>query len=221
MRITHLSRSLVFGGLLLSAPLVNAEVAASLKAGTLGLGVELTTDLTENLNLRGGFNTFTYSYSSVESDIDYSLDLDLQSYSALLDWYPFRGSWRISAGIMSNGNELRGNGRPTGGSYDIGEETYSAEQVGTLRMGVDFNSTAPYLGIGVGNAVSTDGRWTFTTDLGVLFQGSPKAALDADGTLAGNEDFQRELRREEESLQGDIDSFEYYPVISFGLSYRF
>lgn len=207
--------------LMLSAPLAQAEIGATVKAGTLGLGLELTTDLTENLNLRAGFNNYTYSYSSVESDIDYNLDLDLRSISLLADWHVFSGNFRISAGMMSNSNELFGTGRPTGGTYEIGNETYTAEQVGTLSMGMDFNSTAPYVGIGFGNAVGTNGRWRISTDVGVLFQGSPRARLSADGSFSDEPEFQAELRREEASLQEDIDSFEYYPVISIGLSYRF
>lgn len=203
------------------ASTASAEFAAGVKAGTLGLGLELTTDLTETLNLRAGVNRFSYGYDSVESDIEYRLDLDLQSVSLLADWHLFRGAFRITGGVMRNDNELTGRSLPTDGSYEIDGQRYDAGQVGTLLMGADFDSSAPYLGIGWGNAVDTDGRWHFTSDLGVLMQGSPVVRLEADGPLRDNEDFRQALRNEEASLQEDVEDYEYYPVLSVGISYRF
>ena len=40
-----------------------------------------------------------------------------------------------------------------------------------------FNKVAPYLGIGWGNPVQNGKGWGMISDIGVLFQGSPKTTL--------------------------------------------
>lgn len=187
---------------------------------TLGLGVEGTARILPKLNARLGVNYFPYTYDGEEDDVDYDIDLNLFSGSALLDWHPFAGVFRISAGLVLNANELDMKARPTG-LVEIGDREYAPADVGTLSGDVDFRSVAPYVGIGWGNAVGKDQRWGFVCDLGVVFQGSPDAALVASGPIASDPTFQEDLAREEENLEDDLDFFKYYPVISFGISYKF
>jgi hypothetical protein len=187
---------------------------------TLGLGVEGTAQILPKLNARLGMNYFPYTYSAEQDDVDYDIDLNLFSGSALLDWHPFAGVFRISAGLVLNGNKLDMEARPKE-PVEIGDIEYDPADVGTLSGEIDFNSVAPYVGIGWGNAVGKDKRWGFVCDLGVVFQGSPDVSLAASGPIASDPTFQEELAREEENLQDDLDVFKYYPVISFGISYKF
>jgi hypothetical protein len=113
------------------------------------------------------------------------------------------------------------------GQVTIGNITYQASDLGSLTGLVDFDSVAPYLGIGWGNAVSADKKWGFTADLGVVFQGSPNIDLNATlgSTAAANgvtqAQLDAEVAREEANLTDDLDDFDVYPVIAFGASYRF
>ena len=102
------------------------------------------------------------------------------------------------------------------GTYSIGNRNYTGAEVGTLTGKVDFKSTAPYVGIGWGNA--TSGRFGIAFDLGIVFQGSPQVALSASGIVASDPTFIQELNRENQELENDISEFKYYPVISLGLS---
>lgn len=207
----------------LCMPQASAEipVAVGAKVGTPGIGGEITVGLNDNFNFRTGVNAFSYEYNGTESDVEYDFDLKLLSFPLLVDWHPFYGSgFRLTAGAYINSNELESTAVPTG-TYDIGGVDYDAGDVGSLTGDVDFNSVAPFLGIGWGNAVGEDTRLSLALDLGVMFQGSPDVDLDANGARASDDDFLANLKKEEESLEDDIEIFKYYPVVMLGLTYKF
>lgn len=189
------------------------DLALGAKAGTTGVGMEITLGMTEAVNLRGGIYGLDYGRDFEESGIDYDGDLKLRSAALLLDWHPGGRGFRVTAGAYANGNELRGRAE---GNLDIGDSTYDVR----LDAKADWDRFAPYLGIGYGNAVR-GGPWSFSFDAGVMFTGSPDVRLSADGPGTGDPGFQDDLRREEQSLEDELSDLEYYPVLSLGLSYRF
>jgi hypothetical protein len=104
--------------------------------------------------------------------VEYDFKLKLATVDALLDYHPFGSSFRLSGGVIHNGNSIDVNARPNAnGSYTINGRNYSAASVGQMKGDVEFRKVAPYLGIGWGNAVQTTG-WGFGMDLGVAFQGA-------------------------------------------------
>lgn len=201
-----------------------ADVAASLDLGTTGFGLHVTTPLAAQVNARVGVNFANYKYDGSTSDIDYDFKLKLATFDALLDYHPFDGAFRLSAGAIYNGNKIEARGKPTGsGTYDINGNIYSASAVGNLDGKIDFRKVAPYLGIGWGNAVKTAG-WGFGMDLGVTLSGSPKTQLASSGctmstTLCAQ--LSRDIAAENAKLADEVDDFKFYPVIRVGASYRF
>jgi hypothetical protein len=194
--------------------------SVAVKAGTLGGGVEVISEIKPHVNFRIGGNAFNYDYTDTEEDIEYDFDLNLRSVSAIFDWHPFKGGFKFSAGVLSNGNDLDMKAKSTA-TYTIGGTDYPGDQVGTLSGEVGFQSVAPYLGFGWGNAFGRDKRVGVVFDVGVLFQGMPKVDLSVDGTLADNEDFLANLAIEEQDLKEELEEFKYYPVISLGMTYSF
>lgn len=209
-------------------------LAAGVKVGTTGLGVEAVTAITPMLNVRGVLNLFNYSYDTTEDDVEYKAKLKLQSFGAVLDVHPFKGSFRLSAGLLGNGNKADLNGRCPD-TCEVGDLTVSGDNA---RVGgdIDFKSVAPYLGLGFGNAMSGTPGLYGIFDLGVLFQGKPKANLFASGTatvtdengntrsnvdLATDPDVQQAIAKEEASLQDDVKDYKFYPVLNVGIGYRF
>ncbi len=190
------------------------------KVSTLGLGLEAEKSFSDLIGGRLGVNYFTYDYNGTEDDIDYDFELNLKSLSVLLDWHPFQGSFRISGGAVFNGNTIDANAK-SAETFDIGNSTYTGAQVGTLTGKIDFENIAPYLGLGWDTSFGKDKSFGFLFELGVLYQGSPKVALSADGPIASDATFQNELAAEEKDLQSDLDVFKVYPVVAIGLSYRF
>lgn len=191
------------------------EMAVAAKLGTLGLGVEGTFGLTEHFNARLGFNRFNYDRTEDISDIEYDLDLEWQSISLLADWHPFGNSFRFTAGLMNNGNELKGSSTSSG--VTVGDTFYPG--IG-LDAKLDFDSTAPYLGVGWGNALTAERGWGFNVDVGIMYQGSGNVTLTPTGPNASLVD-PADVAAEEQNFEDDIRDYKYYPVLSFGISYKF
>ena len=196
--------------------------------GTLGAGVEYSSSFNEMFALRTGFNTFSYSDSLTESGIKYDADLDLQTISLILDYHPFENGFRLSGGAMYNGNELKVSGKPDGttGTIEINNVTYDSTQVGKVDGKVDFNNFAPYAGIGYSSSKTKSSGFSFNTEIGVLFQGSANAQLNATCgpalIIAGQcSNLQSNLVAEEKQLNDELSDFDMYPVVSIGLGYKF
>jgi len=199
-----------------------ADVGVLLKAGTLGAGLDVSVGMSESLGLRLQANAGNYDTDVTASDVDYNADLEFQSAGLLLDWHPFRGVFRVSAGAYWNGNQVSAVGRPTDGTYKINGVTYSSAEVGSLNGQIDVESAAPYLGIGFGSAPKAGRGLTFSLDVGVLYQSEPAVALSAVcGTTARCAQLQSDVAAEQASLQEDAKDYQWYPVVSIGIGYRF
>jgi hypothetical protein len=210
---------------LVSSTAAWADVGVLLKAGTLGAGLDVTVGMSESLGLRLQANALSYENDFNESDVDYRADVELKSAGLLLDWHPFSGVFRVSLGAYWNGNEATAVGRPTGGTYVINGVTYNAADIGSLDGQIDFESVAPYLGIGFASAPKAGRGMTFSFDLGVLYQGEPNVGLTATCGVglppATCTQLQSDVAAEQASLQEDLSGYKFYPVVSFGIGYRF
>ena len=211
-------------------------LGVGLRVSTLGAGVELIYSLSKHFNIRGQGNFVSLDESVEEDGVKYDGKLDFETLGLLVDYHPFGGSFRISAGAFQNGNEigLQATCPPPNGCQIGNTNVQSTPGPDPARVTgkIDFNSTAPYAGIGFGNAMK---GWPvhFAFDIGVLFQGSPKADLDARGQatttggvvfagdIATSPQIQAEVTQEEQNLQKEIDEFKMYPVVSLTIGYRF
>lgn len=220
--IKFLLCSLLLGCLPVASVLADTgDFALGIKASTLGAGAEGIFGLLPSLNLRAGANALSVDFDASTSDIDYDVDADLLSFPVMLDWYPFKNSgFRVSAGALINKNEADFEASSQS-SYTLDGTTYTAAQLGTLNGKVDFNEVAPYVGIGWGNALGKDKRWSFSCDFGVVFQGEANIDLSATGPIASDPTFQADLAREKQELEEELEDYQYYPVIALGITYRF
>lgn len=224
-------RLLPVAGLLLLPTLASAgDLGVAIKGGTLGFGIEGDYILSEHFSVRVQANRYDYDTTYDDDEIEYDGALDLSTFGAILDWHPFGGGFRLSAGVYSNGNELTGTARGVG-EYEIGDETYTVDTSDTLRLNTDVelgDGMVPYLGLGWGHSPTRQSGLLFSFELGVLMQGDPSVDLTASGTAnSGTVNFatdptvQAELTKEETNLESDLDDFSLYPVISLGIGYRF
>ena len=188
--------------------------------GTLGPGLEATAFLSERMNFRAAGNYLPFHYKTTQSEIDYDADLTLATARAMLDVHPFKNHFRITGGLVYNRNELDLDATPAEPKI-VGNTIYFPEQIGTISGQVKFRPLAPYLGIGYGDAVEGTRKLCFIFDLGLMFQGTPKVSLSANGTLAEDPTFQDNLATEEDEVQDVADAFTFYPVLAFGMSYQF
>lgn len=208
----------------------NADVSLGLRAGTPGIGLELGIGLTETLNLRLGYAAYDYSTEIEDTDVTYDGDLELRNPSALLDWHAFGGGFRFSFGAVGASTKAVGTGVPNAGNVFVIDNTpFAASEIGQLDAEVEAsNSVAPYIGIGWGNSVDAAGRWTFLFDVGAIYYGSePDVAVNVTcgPALANNAArcnlLRAEVENERQDLMEEVDTLNWYPVLNFGVAFRF
>ena len=193
---------------------------------TTGYGVELTMG-GDRYSGRVGYNKYDYNKTGNASSMDFDFKLKLQSVSALADWYPFEGKFRVSGGLYNNNSKIEMTAIPGAGTnYTINNQSYPANSaVSSLQGRMTFSPTSPYLGIGWGNPVAKGKGWGMVSDIGVIFQGSPKYSLTATCGPALNAtqctSLQNDVAAEQAKQQTDLNnSFKYWPVLSIGLTYQ-
>ncbi|MCF2946660.1 hypothetical protein L0668_00945 [Paraglaciecola aquimarina] len=217
----------------------SAGVGISLKGSTLGPGLEFDYRINPNFNIRLQANSYSYDDTFEEDGIDYNGEIDLSTYGVLADWRPFSGTFRVTGGVYSNSNELRGSALSDGTEiFEIGDQEYRGSQSDPLLVNTSValgSGSAGYFGLGWGN--SEPSGWMFSFELGVLFSGAPEVELnvsgsaeavgfegstfDVDGNSPQAQEFQANVDREVANLEEDISDFEAYPVIALGIGYRF
>lgn len=203
----------------------SAQVGVTGSLGTTGVGVHASIPVMPQVNARIGVNALRYNYDGSTSDLDYDFKLKLRTFDALLDYYPQGTGFRLTGGVVFNGNKVDAVGRPTpAGTYTLNGRTYSAASAGTLDGRIDFRNVAPYLGIGWGNAVAKEKGWKFAADLGVMFQGSPRTSLTNVGCTAPAPvcaQLAADVAAENQRLNEEAEDIKYYPVLRLGASYSF
>jgi hypothetical protein len=220
-----MKRFLLLGALCFAIPLSaqaessSAHADIDVHASTLGFGVGFAVPVTENVSGRLSLSKYNYSFQNTSDQIKYDSTLKLESVAALADWHVFSGYTHLTAGLIYNNNGFDMNGTPVGGNYTINGNTYNASQVGTLNANVTFNKIAPYLGLGWSGRASKTG-FSFKSDIGVMFQGAPKATLSASNPT-NNAALAADVAAQQAKLDADMENYKLYPVISVGVGYAF
>ncbi|MBM4187740.1 MAG: hypothetical protein FJ206_10575 [Gemmatimonadetes bacterium] len=200
----------------------HAQVGISVRAGTLGVGGELSLRPSRYLGLRAGGNYFSTTRSATIEGIAYQITPKLQNGTAIVDLHPFGGSFHLSGGMVWNSNQGAVQAELTG-PITIGPQVYQPAEVGELQGTVKYNDRyAPYAGLGFGGR----GRVSFLFDLGVVFSGFPQVSLTGGSSLTGTAKtvFDQNVQQEVAEIQAEIESrryFKYTPVVSFGLRVGF
>lgn len=187
---------------------------------TLGLGLEAGVRANEFFGARFGGNWLSLDFDRTINDVDYETEATLASLGALIDYHPFKGGFRLSGGVRANFNKADLTGTPNE-DVTIGDQTFAAADVGTLKGDASFRTFAPYLGLGYG-ATLLEGALTIGFDLGVMYQGKADVDLDAEGgLLEGNAVLEDNLALEEGDIEDDLEDYVVYPVVGLALIYRF
>ncbi len=242
-------RSLVLAGMILTTQ-VAAEAEYGLaydgtsvgaQAGIFGLGANLKGKFTDSLGVKVGFDSFTYNdIEIVDDEVTYNFDVKTQDFLATLDWHPYQGSFKTSAGMVINSSDLVGTITPTSETtFTFNNVTYSTNDIAKVDVSADFDPVAPYVGIGWDTSWTKKSGFGFTFDLGVIYQGSasvdytvkykevPKtgnAAVDAAAQSARADlikEIDANLAEEKRSLQTELDKYEFLPYIAIGVNYKF
>lgn len=187
---------------------------------TLGLGLDLGYEFSSKVKGRLTGNYFTYSYDDTYDSIDYGTDLDLFSLGALLDIHPFANGFRLTGGVYYNDNSLDLDAELSSGiTYKFGNNIYTANQLGSVSGDVTVNDFSPYVGIGWGTSAKSKSNFYFSLDVGAMYHGSPSVDLSVENYLELDQ-IEQDIKYEKSDIESDID-FDWYPVVTVGLTYRF
>jgi hypothetical protein len=221
-------------------------LAVGLKIGFAGYGFDVATPLwPKHLNIRGGASFLVYTPGTIVVDnLNINGTIKFQNASTMLDWFPFHGRFRLSAGatVYNNTGLSATLYVPYGQSFTVGSTTYYSEPYnavinpnGPIQGSAVFtfgsNKAVPRTTVGFGNMLSKNGRVHWETEIGVeyispptvsyMFTGTGCTTYVAPSTYAGCGPIpQANVQSEQAKIQNDLYDLRFYPIISLGLSYR-
>jgi hypothetical protein len=211
-----------------------SSLGIGVKVGTSGIGFDVATPLVPGLlNLRGGASFFSYSTTITTDNININGSLKFKNSEAVVDFFPFRGWFRMSGGMtIYNNTGLTANLTvPANQSFTLGNTTYYSSASNPINGTGAFNfggKTAGRVSIGTGNMLPKKGHFSFETEIGVQFFSSPTVVynISGSGCSAPNNPAtcgpvsQTDVAAEQNKLQNDLTDLKYFPTVSFGLSYK-
>jgi hypothetical protein len=217
-----------------------SHLAIGANIGTYGPGIEAVTTLSRKLNLRANASFFDYALSTSQNGINYNGTLNMRDARASVDFFPFGGGFRISGGMAAfNKIDLGANAVVMQGqSVTLNDTDYYSDPTdpmkgtGTFAYSRRFAPTATF---GWGNAIPRSGRHlAFPVEIGAAFTGAPTVNFNfagsacADptnpatcGPVQSDPAFATNLAAQQKKIANDVAPFRVYPIINFGVSYRF
>ncbi|MEG3176035.1 hypothetical protein U1872_07325 [Sphingomonas sp. RB3P16] len=188
-------------------------------AGTLGIGPEIGYRVNRTIGARANATFLSVSHSIKSNDVRYDGKVNLKSGGVMLDLYPFGGGFFLSAGARTNGNDGRLRATPQN-MTKIGNMAFTPAQIGTISGRAEVKSVAPQLTLGYGGGLRRG--LSFNVEAGALFQGAVRVRdFASNGTLSSDPRFIVELEKERVNIQKKVDDYQVYPILQFGLKYRF
>jgi hypothetical protein len=204
-----------------ASPETHADVSVAFRFLTLGLGLEIGKLISDHFGFRVGANYLKFSTSATKSNVTYDASLKLHAVTGLVDFFPSpRGSFHLTGGIITNPITVSGTGQPNAsGTFTLNGHTYTTAQVGILTGEAKYPDAGPYLGLGFGTPARKS-PVAFFFDLGAMI-GQPTVTLAATGAAPGSQ-LAADLQAQADTTQHDIRKYaKIYPVISFGVAFRF
>ena len=189
-------------------------MGASVNYGLGGLGVDLGyAVMPDFVNVRAGLNAgLTPSGSTTQDGVTYDYSGNTGYKTLGLDWHPFSGSFRLSAGYAWSDITLDVNASPAArtnfGSTIL---TPGDKAFGSIKYG-----NAPYLSLGWGNHAPRNGGLFFNTELGMMFTGKPDVALTTNNAVINATNA---AAIEADKLKKD--ALDWFPIVKLGVGYTF
>jgi hypothetical protein len=188
------------------------------QAGLPGYGLGLAHPIGPSLTVRADYVTLgTRRKDMVEEGISYAGELEANRSAAFADWYPFSGTFRISAGYTANKYRLTLDASGAGRTINVGGVDYTLGAGDGLTVEVKYPNGMPYLGLGWGHQQGSGVR--FSLDLGAGI-GKPTVTAVGRGQLASTA-AQADIDRELAELRSNLGKVKVLPQLSLAIGYSF
>lgn len=212
----RLAVAILLVGIAAAAPAPAAsQLGIAARAGTLGIGGEVAVGLSDGVVARGGMGLTSYTVTTTFDDIRMELDLPENWYNVGIDLY-LNGSFRVGGGLLFKPEDPSMVGRLEG-PVDIGGQTFTPAEVGTLTGTIVSKERAPYVLLGFGK--HTDRGFGLSLDVGAAFTGEPTVTLQAEGgTYPDQAGLNARLDQEARNFEDDMKTYlKIWPILSLGL----
>jgi hypothetical protein len=210
-------------------------IGVGVKASTLGVGGEVAVAVSHRSNVRFGFNAFSYGHTFDKDGVTYRGTLNLRSAQATYDLFLLKG-FHISPGVLVyNGNNVSANASVPGGqSFTLSNTNYVSDAADPVkgRGTLTVYKAAPMLLFGTGNLVPRGRHFSASFEIGAAYQGPPRVALNLSGSacdstglfcrsISSDPTIQSNIAAEQAKLNKSASPYKFYPVLSFGVGYKF
>ncbi len=203
----------------------DVHLGVAVTGGFGGIGADFGIGINDWIGARATLAGFSINHNGdYGTSVSWDAKLKLFQAGALLDVYPFAGGFRLSAGIINDGNKFTLNGQPNGGNFTFNGNSYASSEITGANASVGWSKSVPYLGLGWGNLGGSRGLH-FTSDIGILFTGSPSATITVGCApsvpAATCTQLQSDVQAEQAKMQNDVHKLTVWPVARFGVGFAF
>lgn len=201
---------LIAGAMSTQAQATEHYFGVSANYGLGGFGVDLGYAIVpDTLNIRAGYNhghDFSGTFKSDGNKYNYDFDTGYKTLG--LDWHPFNGSFRVSAGYAWSDVDFSLDAK----GIKIDGKTIAPNEFAKAKITYD---NAPYLSLGWGNHAPAKGGLFFNSELGVIFTGDANVKLSTNSNAVTQAEIDREARKIRK------DAPDLFPIVKLGVGYAF
>jgi hypothetical protein len=219
-----------------------SRIGLSAGVSTMGINMQVATNINRFLNVRGVGNYLSYTMNNQDID-SYTVNgkLNLATGGLSLDYYPFAyHGLRLSGGVLFyNDNAGSANVKVAGGTkLELNNYNYYSSSTNPITgfgsITLNARKPTPMATIGWGNIISRRSKhWSFPVELGAAFMGAPGInvaltggqACDAFGlncvNVATDATVQANLQSQIQKYRNNLSDYPFYPILSFGVGYNF
>lgn len=189
--------------------------AISVKATTLGPGLEIVKSFSRSINIRAGatYLDYTINKSFEDLNVEGTAKFNMQSYSLFGDFFIMK-NFHITGGLIYNLSEEYISATPIY-AFEIGNISVGPEELGSISINVTPEKICPYLGFGIGNPISLNKTFSLNMELGALYHGYPKIDMEASGMITPTAS-----KVQEEIIEDNLKSFNIYLFATIQLSIK-
>lgn len=214
-----------------------SRFAIGTKLGTFGWGGQIATPITGWMNLRGGADFFNFGYGLSNDGTNYYASLHLKSGTVQADIYPFRrGGFHISPGVLIFRSNVGATMNIPGGSTftenNVNYTSDPADPVNGSGALTFSRQIMPALTFGFGNMIPRreSKHWSAPFEIGAAYTGHYAMQVNLTGSACqpgtgcgsvNDPSIQANVVQETNKINEDFKHFQFYPIITSGVSYRF